>query len=196
MHEQECESLQRKIDSGKVNLQALRHKYSDSRAEVRKCRRVIMKQEIKLSTLQKDHDELLDKFSATVYDLQVLETDCRNKTLALFRQEVTKLQQKVRNIKKSELAIKSSRQKIKSLHQIDQRYARTRLLKKQLIAQIEKLQRKIEASKDIEYRRELEERVRKLEENDKFHRNEIEKLKEEASTLTSDTDTSATKTHY
>ena len=66
MHEQQCESFQRKIDSGKFSLQSLRHKYSDSRAEVRKCRLKITKQEDKLSKLQKDHDELLDKFPATV----------------------------------------------------------------------------------------------------------------------------------
>ena len=180
MHEQQCESLQRKIDSDKSNLQSLRHKYSDSRAEVRKCRSKITKQEDKLNKLQKDHDQLLDKFTATVYDLEVLRADCQNKTLASFRQEVTKLQQKVRDIKKAELAIQASRQKTKSLHRIDKFRAKTRMAKKLLISQIEKLKDKIEASKDIQYRRELEARVRELEQNDRHNQNEIQGLKEQA----------------
>ena len=179
MHGKKCESLQRKIDSNKSNLQLLRHKHSDSRAEVRECRRKIMKQEDKLSKLHKDHDELLAKFTATVYELKVLQAECRNTTLASFRQEVAKLQQKVRDIKKAELAIQVSRQKTKSLHRVDKFRAKTRITKTLLISQIEKLKDKIEASKDIQYRRELEARVRELEQNDRHNQNQIQVLKEQ-----------------
>ena len=178
-YEAECARLRNKVDAGEDELHSLRIKWSDSRAEVRACRRKINKAETQLHNLQKDYQELQEKFEQTEYDLVIIQADCRNKTLAPYRDEVKKLRQKIRNIKTAEKVIQLNRQKTKSLHKEDKIRAKTRLAKKQLIAQIEKLQRKIEASKDIEYRRELEERVRLMEENDKHNRNKIEVLKEQ-----------------